>query len=118
MPPLTARRAVASMLWYATQGWPFPIHCLVACFGMHASLWDEIGALGVTHIVFILVPGGFLTAPVAIMKDYIMEAGISPKSDGSVRHYHVLISPEPKLELFHHGKAIRIPLKEYYEKFD
>lgn len=87
-------------------------------FGMHASLWDEIGTLGVTHVVFILVPGGFLTVPVAVMKDYILEAGISPKIDGSVRHYHVLISPEPRLELFHHGKAGRIPVKDYYEKFN
>lgn len=87
-------------------------------FGMHASLWDDIGRLGVTHIVFILVPSGFLTVPVALMKDYIIEAGISPKSDGSVRHYHILIAPEPKIELFHHGKTNRIPVKEYYVAFD
>jgi hypothetical protein len=51
------------------------------------------------------------------MKDYIVEAGISPKSDGTVRHYHVLISLET-LELFHHGKPDRIALKPYYTKLE
>jgi uncharacterized protein with ParB-like and HNH nuclease domain len=86
-------------------------------FGVHASLWEEVGRLGVTHIVFILVPHGFLSVPVAIVNDYIGEANFSPKSDGSVRHYHLLISLEPKLELFHHGKPGRVPLKQYYSKF-
>jgi hypothetical protein len=85
---------------------------------LHASLWDEIGRTGVTHVVFILAPNGFLTVPVPVVKEYISEAGISPKSDGTVRHYHILIALEPGLEFFYHGKPNRIPLKHYYTKFD
>jgi hypothetical protein len=87
-------------------------------FGLHASLWEEIGTAGVTHVVFILMPDGLVTVPVAVVKDYIEEAGISPKSDGSIRHYHVLISPEPRIEFFHHGKAVRVPLREYYSRLE
>jgi uncharacterized protein with ParB-like and HNH nuclease domain len=87
-------------------------------FGFHASLWEDIGKAGVTHVVFILLPDGFVTVPVAVMKEYIAEAGFSPKSDGTVRHYHVLISTDAKPELFHHGKSSRIPLKSYYTKFE
>jgi hypothetical protein len=87
-------------------------------FGFHASLWEDIGKAGVTHVVYILLPEGFVTVPVAVMKEYITEAGISPKSDGTVRHYHVLISADAKPELFHHGKPGRIPLKPYCTKFE
>jgi hypothetical protein len=72
----------------------------------------------VTHVVFILLPHGFVTVPVSVMKEYIAEAGFSPKSDGSVRHFHVLISGDAKPEFFHHGKPNRIPLKQYYVKFE
>ena len=82
-------------------------------FGFHASLWEDIAKAGVTHVVFILLSDGFVAVPVAIMKEYIAEAGFSPKSDGTVRHYHVLISIDTKPELFHHGKAGRISLKPY-----
>jgi uncharacterized protein with ParB-like and HNH nuclease domain len=87
-------------------------------FGLHASLWEDMGKAGVTHVIFVLVPHGFVTVPVATMKDYIAEAGVSPKTDGSVRHYHVLISADAKPELFHHGKPDRIPLKHYFTKLD
>ncbi len=87
-------------------------------FGFHASLWEDAGKAGVTHIVFILVPFGFVAVPVEVMREYISEAGISPKSDGSVRHYHVLISSDARPELFHHGKPTRIPLKPYFTKYE
>jgi hypothetical protein len=72
----------------------------------------------VPHVVFVLVPDGFVAVPVSVMKQYIAEAGSSPKTDGSVRHYHVLISTDAKPELFHHGKPDRISLKACYTKFE
>ncbi len=86
-------------------------------FGFHASLWDDIVKDKVTHVVFVMVPDGFVTLPVAIVKKYISQAGFSPKSDGTVRHYHVLISFDPNPEHFHHGKSERIALKKYYTAF-
>jgi uncharacterized protein with ParB-like and HNH nuclease domain len=87
-------------------------------FGLHASLWEDMRKAAVTHVVFILLPHAFVTVPVAVMKEYIAEAGFSPKSDGSVRHYHVMISADAEPEFFHHGKPDRIPLKQYYRKFE
>lgn len=86
-------------------------------FGVHASLWEDCLQAGVTHMVFILGQFGFASVPLAVMKDYIAEAGISPKSDGTPRHYHVLISREPKLEMFHYAKPVRYPLKQYTTTF-
>jgi hypothetical protein len=87
-------------------------------FGLSASLWEDLGKAGVTHVVFILLPHGFVTVPVKVMKEYIAEAAFSPKSDNTVRHYHVLISADAKPELFHHGKPARIPLKPFYTKLE
>jgi uncharacterized protein with ParB-like and HNH nuclease domain len=87
-------------------------------FGLHGSLWEAMGKAGVTHVVFILLPDGYVTVPIAVMHEYIAEANISPKSDGSVRHYHVLISTDAKPELFHHGKPQRFPLRQYFTHFE
>jgi hypothetical protein len=86
-------------------------------FGLHASLWKEIGKAKVTHIVFILLPDAFVTVPVSVMKDYLVDAGSSPKSDGTIRHYHVLISTGAMPELFHHGKSARTLLSPYLSRF-
>ncbi len=87
-------------------------------FGLHHSLWEDMGKCGVTHVVFILLPHGYVTVPVSLVKEYIADAGFSPRSDGSIRHYHVMISQEPKLEFFHHGKPWRVSLKPFYVKFE
>jgi hypothetical protein len=87
-------------------------------FGLHASLWEDMGKAGATHLIFILLPHGFLAVPTPLVREYLAEANVSAKTDGSVRHYHVLISAEPKLEFFHHGKPGRIPLKQFYIKFE
>ena len=87
-------------------------------FGLHASLWEDMGKAGVTHVVFILLPHGFVAVPIDVMKEYIPEAGFSAKSTGTIRHYHVLITTDTKPDLFHHGKPARIPLKAYYTRFE
>ena len=86
-------------------------------FGIHASLWNDCLKSGVTHMVFILGQHGFVMVPAAVVKDYLAEAGVSPKADGTVRHYHLLISKEPKLDLFHYGKARRVPLESFLTPF-
>jgi len=87
-------------------------------FGLHASLWEDMVRAEVTYVVFILASQGFVTIPISMVKEYIAEAGTSPKSDGTVRHYHVLISLEPRFEFFHHGKPARISLKAFHTTFD
>ena len=86
-------------------------------FGVHASLWDGCLRAGVTHMIFILGQYGYVTLPSAMVNDYLAQAGSSPKADGTVRHFHVLISKEPQVELFHHGKPERTSLKPYLSCF-
>jgi hypothetical protein len=87
-------------------------------FGLHASLWEDMGKAGATHIVFILLPHGFVTVPLVLMKQYLAEAAFSPKSDGSVRHYHVMITGDEKPAFFYHGKPARIALEQHYTRFE
>jgi hypothetical protein len=87
-------------------------------FGITASVWEELGKAGGTHMVLILGQQGFLTVPVAVVKDYLSEANVSCKTDGTVRHYHMTISVEPKFEFFHHGKPSRVPLRQYFSKIE
>jgi hypothetical protein len=86
-------------------------------FGLHASLRDEMDKIGVTHVAFILGTDSFVTIPIQVVRDYLADASSSPKSDGTVRHYHLLISLGPKPELFHFGKTGRIALKQYMTRF-
>jgi hypothetical protein len=87
-------------------------------FGFHASLCEDIGMTGVLHVVFILLPEGFVAVPVIGMREYLAEAGFSPQSAGTVRYYHMLISTDAKPELFHHGKPNRIPSQPECTKFE
>src|SRR6185437_2449903 len=87
-------------------------------FGIHASLWEDMEKAAATHLVFIVGQQGFLTVPVSVVNDYLREANASRTTAGLVRHYHALIAAEPKLDFFHHGKPGRIPLKEYFAKFE
>jgi len=85
---------------------------------VHASVWEELAKAGGTHMVLIVGQQGFLTVPVAVVKEYMSEAQVSRKSDGTVRHYHMNVSAEPKLEFFHHGKPGRVPLRPYFTRFE
>lgn len=88
-------------------------HAKYYWFGLHASLFDGLKLANATHLVLVLGQTGFAAVPMDVVARYVSEAGSSPKSDGSVRHYHVLVSISAAPELFHHGKPTRVPLAEY-----
>jgi len=83
-------------------------------FGVHASLLEGLKLVGGTHLVLVLGQSGFVTLPMETVAQYIAEAGSSPKPDGTVRHYHLLVSTSSNPELFHHGKTTRYPLRDYF----
>lgn len=86
-------------------------------FGVHASLWEDCEKCGVTHLILVLGQFGFAAIPATAIKEYLTQASFSPKDDGTVRHYHVLISKEPNLELFAFGIADRIACKPFLTVF-
>ena len=61
---------------------------------------DEIG---ITHFGLVIGEEGCVLVDIDTMKRYNSEAKTSPHSDGSVRHYHLFISPGPNPEPFHYN---------------
>jgi uncharacterized protein with ParB-like and HNH nuclease domain len=79
-------------------------------FGLHATLWADLQKAGASHVVLVLGTTGYAAVPIDTISRYVAEAGSSSKADGSVRHYHILVSTGPKPELFHNGKQARYPI--------
>ena len=44
-----------------------------------------------THLIFILADSGFVKVPIDILEDYLKNAFVSKKVDGSIKHYHIYI---------------------------
>jgi hypothetical protein len=61
---------------------------------------------------------GYLTVPLAVVRQYLSEARVSRTGSGVVRHYHVQVTSEPEFEAFNFaGSGQRIPLRQYYVPF-
>jgi uncharacterized protein with ParB-like and HNH nuclease domain len=86
-------------------------------YGVHHSLFEDMNKAGVTHLVLILASHGFLVVPMNVVRQYLAQAKVSKTEAGTVRHYHVHLTSEPELELYHHGSPTRIPLGLYYAAF-
>jgi len=72
---------------------------------------------GVTHIVFVLGRIGFAAVPVEIVRRYLEAAVVTQNADGSIRHHHVLISPEPELDMYTSANVPRYSLGDYFLRF-
>jgi hypothetical protein len=87
-------------------------------YGIHASLMVELSNCGATHIVFIANGVGYMAVPIDVIERYVAMARSSLSSDGTVRHYHLTISPEPEFDLFISGEPSRVSLRPYFKSFD
>lgn len=87
-------------------------------YGVGASAYAYCQEYGVNHIVFVMGKEGFLRVPCDIVREFVPHTGASKNSDGSLRHYHCLVSPGPKPELYSSNEAPRFQLAEYYHAFD
>ncbi len=80
-------------------------------------MFEMFQELGVTHVSFVLGRVGIATIPVAILEEYRTQTKTSFNPDGSIRHYHVLISNEEHPVLYWSSDTPRYPLEECYQKF-
>jgi len=87
--------------------------------------WYGIGAVGwayceennVTHMIFVMGDEGFAKVPIAVVKEFLRGTGASKNPDGSIRHYHLLISPGPNPEMYWSSEAKRFSLTDWYQQF-
>jgi len=72
---------------------------------------------GVTHVVFIMGEFGFAKVPISIVKEFLNDTGVSKNADGSVKHYHLLVSHGPEPELYWSSERPKYSLGEYFQTF-
>lgn len=73
---------------------------------------------GVTHVVFVMADPGFVKVPMPVIDEFLEHTNTSSNPDGTVRHYHCLISPGPEPELFWSNDRPKYPLAEHFQPFD
>ena len=86
-------------------------------YGINASTLGYFNEFDVTHVVFVMGDDGCAVAPLDTVKEFVQNTKTSCNPDGSVRHFHVLISPVPDPELYWSNKVPRFNLAEHYRSF-
>ncbi len=72
----------------------------------------------VSYVVFVMGEFGFAKVPVAIVAEFLKNTGDTKKADGSVKHYHLLISHDPEPELYWSNDRPKFSLGEYFQPFE
>ena len=71
-----------------------------------------------THVVFILGTEGIVKVPIDVVKKYLNTAGVSKNPDGSVKHWHVLISSGKEHIMFTNSNTPEYDLDSYFYSFN
>ena len=61
---------------------------------------------------------GFAKVPISIVLEFLKNTGVSKNSDGSIKHYHLLVSNKPEPELFYSSDRPKFSLAEYFQVFE
>lgn len=83
-------------------------------YGITPSALDRIALHNVSNVVFVMGDYGFVKVPIQILRNYLKHTKTSSNSDGSIRHYHCLISHDAEPELYWSNDVPRFPLSEYF----
>jgi hypothetical protein len=72
-------------------------------YGINPLSYAAAKEIGCSHYVFVMGTDGFAEVPIEIIDLFIPTAYATKNMDGSVRHYHVHISPPPDVVLKGYG---------------
>lgn len=86
-------------------------------YGVTAVSLQLYEKYGITHVVFVMGEEGFAIVPLGIVKEIIKHAKYTKNPDGSIRHYHVSISPPPEPVLYYSKEKPKFPLAEHFRPF-
>lgn len=86
-------------------------------YGIAPSQVEQMKENDVSHVVFILGDAGFVMPPVDKVLDFVKNTRTTDNSDGTVRHYHVLISREPEPEMYWSSDTPSFSLADSFETF-
>jgi hypothetical protein len=83
-------------------------------YGINPSSYKAAKDVGCTHFIFVMGQDGFVVVPLPIIDRYLTTAYVTKNADGTVRHYHVHISPPPDVVLKGYGNADDLDLSGYF----
>jgi hypothetical protein len=86
-------------------------------YGINANSLEQATQLGVTHFCFVLGGWGFSLVPIRIVEEFCNSTKVTRNPDGTVRHYHALISPEPEPELYFSSETLKFDISEETQPF-
>jgi hypothetical protein len=86
-------------------------------YGISTSSLKYVEEYSVTHIVFVMGEEGFVKIPMQLIQEFLDITKVSRNEDGSIRHFHCLISPGPNPELYWSNDTQRFALSELYTSF-
>jgi hypothetical protein len=61
---------------------------------------------------------GLTVVPIELIEAYCERANVTNHADGTLRHYHVVISNEQEPHMVPSQGNPRYPLREYFERFE
>jgi hypothetical protein len=87
-------------------------------YGINPNTLKQADELNVTHLAFVMGEWGFALVPRAIVKAFCEHTATTLNPDGTIRHYHALISSPPEPELYWSGDVPRYNLTKYCQPFE
>jgi hypothetical protein len=87
-------------------------------YGINPNTLKQAEELNVTHLAFILGDWGFALLPIAIVKAFCEHSATTLNPDGTIRHYHALISPPPEPVMYWSNDVPSYNLAEYCQPFE
>ncbi len=87
-------------------------------YGITPAALDHLTEFAVTHVVFIMGDYGFARVPLETVAEFVRHTNATRNPDGSVRHYHVLISHDAEPELYWSNERPKYQLAEFFSPFE
>lgn len=79
---------------------------------------EYIEEYGITHMVFVMGDFGYAKVPIDIVLEYLKITGVTKHQDGSIKHYHILVSNSLQPELFWSNERPKFSIAEYFQPFE
>lgn len=78
---------------------------------------ENIEKYQVGKVCFVMGNEGFVAVPFEMVESFLEHTSTTKNDDGSIRHYHLLISPGPEPVLYYFEDGPRYPLQDFYRPF-
>jgi hypothetical protein len=85
-------------------------------YGISPAVLERSRESGVTHMVFVMGGEGFVLVPLDVVEEFVRGTRFSSNEDGSVSHYHCLISPGLEPELYYSKDIPSFDLTDYFHQ--